>query len=116
MQPLCCRISSAIADGLPEVNTQVGVSRTVATTEVINGSFKLASKTTRTGERSNMPGSRQVSCGLSDSTVPMPTMMASLAARIWNTRVHAASPVIAAGLRPARPALPSADTASFSVT
>ena len=105
-----------MADGLLEVNTQVGVSRTVATTEVASGSFKLASSTTRTGERSTMPGRRQVSCGLSDSTVPMPTRMASLAARIWNTRVRAASPVIAAGLRPAKPALPSADTASLSVT
>ncbi len=70
-----------------EVNTQVGVSRTVATTEVASGNRNFASSTTRTGERSNMPGSRQVSCGLSDSTVPMPTRMASLAARIWNTRV-----------------------------
>ena len=46
----------------------------------------------------------------------MPTMMASFSARIWNTRVRAASPVIATGLRPASPALPSADTASLSVT
>ena len=105
-----------MAEGLREVNTQVGVSRTVATTEVASGSFNVASSTTRTGERSNMPGSRQVSCGLSDNTVPMPTKMASLAARIWNTRVRAASPVIGAGLRPASPALPSADTASLSKT
>ena len=96
--------------------TQVGVSRTVATTEVDSGSFSVASSTTRTGERSNMPGKRQVNCGLSESTVPMPTMMASFSARIWNTRVRAASPVIATGLRPASPALPSADTASLSVT
>ena len=37
-------------------------------------------------------------------------------ARIICTRARAASPVIAAGLRPASPALPSADTASFKVT
>ena len=57
-----------------------------------------------------MPGSRQVRCGLSDSTVPMPTKMASLCARSWNTRLRAGSPVIATGLRPASPTLPSAET------
>ena len=69
----------------------------------------LASRMTRTGERSNMPGSRQVRCGSSDSTVPMPTRMASASARIWCTRSRAASPVMPTGLRPARPALPSDD-------
>src|SRR3974390_951739 len=105
-----------LADGRLEVNTQVGVSRTVATTEVISGSFNVASSTTRTGERSNIPGSRQVSCGLSERTVPMATMMASLEARICQTRTRATSPVIGAGLRPASPALPSADTAILSIT
>ena len=50
-----------------------------------------------------MPGNRQVSCGLSDSTVPMPTRMASLCARIWNTRVRAASLVIAHRLAAGEP-------------
>ena len=50
-----------------------------------------SSSTTRTGERSNMPGKRQVNCGSSARTVPIPTMMASLAARIWNTRSRAVS-------------------------
>ena len=51
------------------------------------------------------PGSRQVSCGSSDSTVPMPIRIASFIARIRCTRARAASPVIAAGLaaRQARP-------------
>ena len=50
------------------------------------------------------------------AAVPMPIRIASCIARIRCTRSRAASPVIATGLRPARPALPSADTASFSVT
>ena len=37
-------------------------------------------------------------------------------ARIWNTWLRATSPVIAIGLRPARPALPSAEIAILSVT
>ena len=52
-----------------------------------------------------MPGSRQVSCGSSASTVPMPVRIASFIARIRCTRARAASPVIAAGLRPGEPGL-----------
>ena len=75
------------------------------------------SSTTRTGERSSMPGSRQVSCGSSASTVPMPTRIASFMRAHAGARAsRAASPVIATGLRPASPALPSAETASLSVT
>ena len=59
----------------------------------------------RTGERSAMPGSRQVSCGSSASAVPMPTMIASFCARRRCTRSRAASPVIATGLPPAAPGL-----------
>jgi len=88
----------------------------VAITAVASGVRRRASSTTRTGERASRPGSRQVSCGLSDNTVPMPTMMASCCARIWNTRARACSPVMATGLRPASPTLPSADTANFSAT
>ena len=82
-------------DALREPTIQVGVSRTVVTTAMFIGTRNLASSTTRTGERSSIPGKRQVSCGLSDSTVPMPTKIASLCARIWNTRARAASPLIA---------------------
>ena len=70
----------------------------------------------RTGEYFSMPGSRQVSSGSSASAVPMPIMIASLWARRRCTRSRTASPVIATGLRPAAPALPSAETASLSMT
>src|SRR5262245_39220897 len=116
LQPFSRRISSAICDGLRDENTQVGVSRTVATTDVESGRINFSSSTTRTGERSNMPGRRQVSWGSSASTVPIPTMMASLRARIWKTRSRAVSLVIATGFRPGKPALPSAEIASFTVT
>ncbi len=116
LQPFSIRNSSARPEALRDANTQVGVSRTVDTTVAAIGSRSLASSTTRTGERSNRPGKRQVSCGLSDSTVPMPTKMASVCARIWNTRSRAASPLSATGLRPASPTLPSLDSASLSVT
>ena len=52
-----------------------------------------------------MPGKRHVSIGSSASTVPMPTMMASLCARMRWTRSRTASPVIATGLRPGRAGL-----------
>ena len=115
-QPFCVRMSSATGEALVEQNTQVGRSRTVETTDSDNGTLSRASSTTRTGERSYRPGRRQVSCGLSDSTVPSPVRMASLCDRIWCTRARAASPVICAALRPASAALPSADTASLSST
>ena len=41
----------------------------------------MLSATIRTGEFLAMPGKRHVSIGSSASTVPMPTMMASLCAR-----------------------------------
>ena len=47
-----------------------------------------------------MPGSRQVSSGSSDSTVPMPVSTASLMARMRCTRARAGSPVIGAGPPP----------------
>ena len=62
-----------------------------------------------------MPGRRQVSSGSSASAVPIPTRIASHCARSRCTRSLAASPVIATGLRPAAPILPSADTASLSM-
>ena len=46
----------------------------------------------RTGERSAMPGSRQVRIGSSASAVPMPVMIASLCARSRCTRSRAGSP------------------------
>ncbi len=105
-----------MADASGAANTQVGVSRAVATTDDAIGTRSLASSTTRTGESVSMPGNRQVRCGSSDSTVPMPTRIASASARIWCTRARAASPVMPTGLRPGRPALPSAEIASFSST
>ena len=70
------------------------------------GSRKPASSTTRTGERPSMPGNRHVSWGSSASTVPTPIRTASfMARRVRCTCARAPSPVIAAGLRPASPAL-----------
>jgi len=46
----------------------------------VSGKRKVASSTTRTGDR--MPGRRQVSSGSSASTVPMPVRTASLVDRI----------------------------------
>ncbi len=97
-------------------NTQSSVRVAESASFECGGSRNALSSTTRTGELCSIPGRRQVSCGSSASTVPMPVSTASFIARIWCTRVRAASPVIAAGLRPGSPALPSADTASFSVT
>jgi len=74
------------------------------------------SSTTRTGERAAMPGSRHVSRGSSDRTVPIPTRIASLWARNRCTRVFVSSPVIATGLRPAAAILSSDETASLSIT
>ena len=76
----------------------------------------MLSATMRTGEYFAMPGSRQVSSGSSASAVPMPTMMASLCARRRWTRSRTPGPVIASGLRPAAPTLPSAEIASLSMT
>ena len=61
-----------------EAITQSGVSRAVRTSWLAAGMRRLWSSTTRTGERASMPGRRQLSCGSSASTVPMPTRMASL--------------------------------------
>ena len=80
--PLAFKMPSATGDASGVVNTQVGVSRAVPTSEVASGMRSLASRMTRTGDHSIMPGSRQVRCGSSDSTVPMPTRMASDSARI----------------------------------
>ena len=80
----------AEASGAPK--TQVGVSRAVPPSPVDIGTRSRASSTTRTGERSIMPGSRQVRRGSSDSTVPMPTRIASLiGAHLMNTRSRASA-------------------------
>ena len=80
--PFDFKMPSATGDAFGVVNTQVGVSRAVPMIEVASGTRSLASRMTRTGDHSIMPGSRQVRCGSSDSTVPMPTRMASDSARI----------------------------------
>ena len=82
--------------------TQSGACRALCDQPALGGSRSRLSSTTRTGERSPIPGKRQVSSGSSDRTVPMPVSTASFIARMRCTRAAAASPVILAGLRPAR--------------
>ena len=72
---------------LSSTKTQSSVCVAVFASLDASGSRSLLSSTTRTGERCSMPGSRQVSCGSSDSTVPMPVTTASFIARIRCTRV-----------------------------
>ena len=61
------------------------------------GVRKRRSKTTRTGERQSMPGSRQVRLGLSAMMVPRPTRMASARARKRWAWARANSPVTQVG-------------------
>ena len=68
--------------GRKTANVILNVAFGVPTIAVDSGMRSFASRITRTGEYANMPGSRQVRCGSSDSTVPMPTRMASASARI----------------------------------
>ena len=100
----CSRSAAAFS---PQ-NTQTGTCFAVVAECAVSGSRKSRSSTTRTGDWPAMPGNRQVSAGSSDCTVPIPVRIASFIARIRCTRARVSSPVIGAGLRPARPALPSA--------
>ena len=63
-------------------STQTGTSRALRTRREPSGRRSALSSTMRTGEFFAMPGNRQVSIGSSASAVPMPTMMASLCARM----------------------------------
>ena len=93
----------------------------VSAKSAASGGVRAAlSRTTRTGERPRSPGRRQVRRGLSATSVPMPTTMASCSARRRWARAREAGPVMAIcpapGAIPARPMPPSAETASFSAT
>ena len=99
----------------PRHSTQVGAERAVATRREVSGRRKWLSATTRTIGSGLKPGMRQVRSGLSASTVPTPTMMASCRPRsAWAIR-RAGSPVIH-WLSPVRVAMrPSSVEASFNV-
>ena len=94
------------------VMTQVGTSCAVANSLAPGGRRNCRSSTTRTGERSFSPGSRQVSSGSSASAVPVPTRIASWVARRPCARRRAGSPVIQR-LSPLVAMRPSSEVASF---
>ena len=96
--------------------SQTGTIRS-SNSRASGGVRRRRSSTTRTGERQDMPGSRQVRLGLSARTVPRPTRIASLPG--------AEQMPMRAGVGPGDPdrralalaaGRPSAPTASLSVT
>ena len=97
------------------VTTHSGVCRALATSLLATGS-RSCCRARCAPANVAMPGSRQVSSGSSASTVPMPVITASLIARM---QMDARARRLAGdrrGRRPASPALPSAETASLSIT
>jgi AcrR family transcriptional regulator len=64
------------------VTTHSGGCGALVTSLLVSGKRNWPSSTTRTGERSAMPGNRQVSSGSSASAVPIPVRTASLIARM----------------------------------
>jgi len=64
--------NSLLMGASSSANTQTGASSADATRRLYGGSRSMRSRTTRTGDRPDIPGNRQVSCGSSESTVPMP--------------------------------------------
>ena len=112
--PFQCRLARRIGFGAGR-DENAECRAPIATSFEDSGSRAWRSSTMRTGERVSRPGSRTLSSGSSASAVPMPTRIASDRARIKCTCRRAISPVMAICPAPARPIMPSRESASLRV-